>query len=96
MGKTIAPPSVTVNIRMQSHIRDMIDKAARARGKSRSDFLVEAAQQAAQATSLDQIHFKLTSAQWKKFNAALDAHPRKSKGIRNLVHTRSPWENSSC
>lgn len=92
MGKTIAPPSVTVNIRMQSHIRDMIDKAARAKGKSRSDFLVEAAQQAAQDTSFDQIHFKLTSAQWKKFNAVLDAPLRKNKGLRKLMQTKSPWE----
>jgi hypothetical protein len=41
--------SATVNLRLQTSARDLIDRAAAASGKSRTDFMVEASRREAEA-----------------------------------------------
>jgi uncharacterized protein (DUF1778 family) len=46
---------VTLNVRIKSEDRDLIDRAARARGKNRTDFILDATRAAAEETLLDQV-----------------------------------------
>ena len=50
-----------LNMRIQLDLRDLIDRAAEVAGKNRTDFVLDAARQAAQTTLLDQAHVQLTS-----------------------------------
>ena len=43
-----------VNLRIREDVRNIIDRAASLRGKSRSDFMIDAAYRAAEDTLLDQ------------------------------------------
>ncbi len=48
-----------INLRARPEQRDLIDQAARLLGKNRSDFMLEAACDRAQAVMLDQVFFSL-------------------------------------
>ena len=62
-----APPSAAssesttraVNLRVREEIRDLIDQAAKIQGRSRSDFMIDAARRAAEETLLDQTLFPI-------------------------------------
>ncbi len=49
--------AAAINLRALPEQRDLIDHAATLLGKNRSDFMLEAACERAQAIVLDQVHF---------------------------------------
>jgi uncharacterized protein (DUF1778 family) len=53
--------------------RGLIDQAASLLGKSRSDFMLEAACERARSVLLDQVFFRLDAARFRQFTALLDA-----------------------
>lgn len=64
-----------VNIRIREDVRALIDRAAHAQGKSRSDFMVDAARRAAEDALLDQTLFKVNEADYNRFLELLDTPP---------------------
>ena len=64
-----------INLRALPEQRDLIDQAASLLGKNRSDFMLEAACERAQAVLLDQVFFSLDADRFRQFNALLDAPP---------------------
>lgn len=82
----------SINIRISNHDRDIIDRAAEAAGKSRSEFMLEAARTAATDALLDQTHFFLAPADFERFRAALDEPPAANEGLRDLMRRPAPWE----
>ncbi len=84
-----------INLRALPEQRDLIDQAAKLLGKNRSDFMLEAACERAQAVVLDQVYFKLDSEKFKQFTAALDAPPAPDPGLERLLHVKAPWDASS-
>ena len=87
-----ASRDVTINLRANRKQRAVIDRAAEALGKNRSDFMLEAACREAEAVLLDQCYFQLDEKQFKKFAAALDKSPVENVRLRKLLATRAPWE----
>jgi uncharacterized protein (DUF1778 family) len=83
---------VTINIRTQSQQRDLIDRAAAAVGKNRSDFMLEAAYREAVAVLLDRRLFLLDDEKFSEFMALLDAPPSTNENLRQLLTTSSPWD----
>ena len=83
---------VTINIRAQQRQRELIDQAAESIGKSRSDFMLEAACQRAEDILLDRRVFILSDAQWQTFLAALDAPAQPNERLKNLLITPAPWD----
>lgn len=81
-----------INIRTSDRQRSLIDQAAAAQGKSRSDFMLEAAQQAAVDTLLNQTLFQVDEKTFKRFTSALDAPPKANAKLRKLMQSKSPWE----
>ena len=83
---------VTINIRAHSQQRDLIDCAAAAVGKNRSDFMLETAYREAVAILLDRRLFLLDDETFSEFMALLDAPPSTNENLRQLLTTSSPWD----
>jgi uncharacterized protein (DUF1778 family) len=84
--------SETFNIRVQPASRELIDRAAKAVGKNRSEFIIAAAHREAQAVLLDQRLFTLEGAAFEEFQQALRKPPRKNKKLQRLLKTPAPWD----
>jgi|SRR6516162_51697 uncharacterized protein (DUF1778 family) len=82
-----------INIRISAADRNVIDRAAKAAGKSRSEFMLEAARRAAQETLLDTTFFAVDRMTFRRFKAMLDAPARPNERLRALMRRRAPWEN---
>lgn len=80
-----------INLRALPEQRDLIDHAARMLGKTRSDFMLEAACDRAQAVVLDQVFFSLDTDKFKLFTTLLDAPPGPNAGIERLMAVKAPW-----
>lgn len=79
-----------VNLRVREDVRSLIDRAARAQGRSRSDFMIEAARRAAEEALLDQTLVQVDKATYDRFVAALD-RPPSGEGFDRLMAAPKPW-----
>ena len=82
----------TISLRIPPAARDLIDRAAKATGRTRTDFMLEAARRAAEEALLDQRFFYLDAAEYAAFERALDTPPRKLPELRKLLAEPAPWE----
>ncbi len=80
-----------INLRALPEQRDLIDQAASLLGKNRSDFMLEAACERAQAVVLDQVFFSLDADKFRQFTALLDAPPGPNPGLERLLAVKAPW-----
>lgn len=89
-------PSATttgaINIRVRDDDRALIAQGATLVGKSRSEFMLEAARHAATEVILDRTLFRMQPALFTKFVAMLDAKPQPNERLRKLMQTKVPWE----
>ena len=77
---------------MSTQRRELIDRAAKATGKTRTEFILESATRAAEEALLDRRVFHLDAAQYEAFELALDAPPRPTAELRALLAKQPPWE----
>ena len=84
--------AVTISIRAKAGQRDLIDQAADRLGRSRSDFMLEAACRQAEDVLLDQTYFALDAEKMAAFQAMLDNPPAPSDRLRRLLNAPAPWE----
>jgi uncharacterized protein (DUF1778 family) len=84
--------SPTLSLRVPVQRRELIDRAARATGKTRTEFILDSATRAAEEALLDRRVFHLDAAQYQAFEQALDAPPQPSAELRALLARRAPWE----
>jgi uncharacterized protein (DUF1778 family) len=89
---TIEP--VSINIRAKAAQRDLIDQAAERLGRSRSDFMLEAATRRAEDVLLDQTFFALDADAFARFQAMLDAPPQPNERLRRFLNEKSPWDRA--
>ena len=80
-----------INLRALAEQRDLIDRAAQLLGKNRSDFMLEAACDKAQAVLLDQVYFNLDADRFQEFIDLLDAPPTSNPGLERLMAVKAPW-----
>jgi len=81
-----------VNLRVREDIRALIDRAAQAQGKSRSEFMIDAARRAAEDTLLDQTLVRVDQETWDYFVSVLD-NPPSNPGLERLMQAPRPWES---
>lgn len=86
------PRDISINLRANRRQRALIDRAAEALGKNRSDFMLEAACRAADAVLLDRRFFLLDEKTYRRFMAALDKPPADNPRLRRLLAANAPWE----
>ncbi|AND70646.1 hypothetical protein ATSB10_31920 [Dyella thiooxydans] len=88
---TVARPT-TINLRAKAAQRSLIDQAAQVAGKSRTDFMLEAACERAQQVLLERTVFTLDANRFKRFQALLDAPVETGEALRKLLRRQAPWE----
>ena len=84
--------STALSLRISTKDRMLIDRAAEATHKSRTEFLLDSARAAATDALLDRNLFVLTHEEFKKFEKALKAAPRTSDIAKELKKRPSPWK----
>jgi len=87
-----SPRSDNINIRVSSETLGLIDRAARATGKTRTDFILDTVRQVAEDTVLDQRLFVLDQQQWDELSRMLDAPPQPNDKLAALLNRRPAWE----
>lgn len=81
-----------INIRVSRSQKALIDRGAESLGRSRSEFMLEAACRAAESTLLDRCYFQLEEAEFRRFTAMLDKPPAANPRLARLLRTKAPWE----
>ena len=81
----------TLNIRIKPEERNLIDRAARMRGKNRTDFILDAARLAAEEALLDQVIITASAEAYAQFLAKLDMSPNPNERLRKTMQTPDPW-----
>ena len=84
--------NAAINIRAHPRQRNLIDRAAELQHKNRSDFMLEAACQAAENILLDQRIFSLSVEKFEQFNKILDKPVVENTEVHALLNSKSPWE----
>jgi uncharacterized protein (DUF1778 family) len=82
----------TLNIRISGEERGLIDRAAKARGKNRTDFILEAARRAAEDALLDQALISVDPEAYADFLKRLDAPATPNERLRRTMQARVPWK----
>lgn len=88
---TKATPRETLNLRIPAAERGLIDRAALASGKTRTDFILGAARRAAEEALLDRTVLFVNSTAYAQFLARLDKPPRPNTRLRRTMQAASPW-----
>lgn len=81
-----------LNMRVLPETRSLIDCAAELMGKNRTDFVVDAARQAAQNALLDRAAILINDKAYAAFVALLDAPPQPNDRLRKSLQTPAPWD----
>jgi uncharacterized protein (DUF1778 family) len=81
-----------INLRVSRGQKTLIDRAARALGRNRSDFMLETACREAESVLLDRRYFALPDEEFKRFTAMLDKPPASNPRLARLLRTRAPWD----
>lgn len=89
---TVKTPRETLNIRIRPEERGLIDRAAQAQGKTRTDFILEAARRAAEDALLDRTVMWVNPEAYAEFLRRLDAPPAPNERLRRTMRAPKPWE----
>lgn len=82
----------TLNMRIKAEDRALFDWAAKAQGKTRTDFILEAARRAAEEALLDRAVIQVDAKAYTEFVARLDAPPSPNERLKRTMQAKSPWE----
>jgi uncharacterized protein (DUF1778 family) len=95
-SQTVQRPAkrAALNIRIKPEVRNLIDRAAKAQGKNRTDFVLEAARTAAQEALLDQTVITVSPQAYVAFVARLDTPPQPNERLRKTMQTPAPWDRT--
>lgn len=82
----------SINLRIEAHTRQLIDDAAAALGKTRTEFMIESARRQAIDVLLDQRLFALDTHRYDAFVEALDNPPAPGPKLRALARRVPAWQ----
>ncbi len=87
-----ATRDVNINLRASQKQRSLIDRAAEALGKNRSDFMLDVSCREAESVLLDRRYFALDAETFEEFTAMLDSPPAANPRLRRLLAGKAPWD----
>ena len=95
-NKTTQPErrSGTINLRVGEVQKEAIDRAAAIQGKSRTEFILDAAYTEATSFLLDRKFFLVDDATFEAFERQVEAapDPLQLKALKALLERPAPWE----
>lgn len=93
-ANTSKTPRDTLNLRIPSAERQLIDRAAQSAGKTRTDFILEAARRAAEDTLLDRALLVVSPEAYDEFLTRLDQPAQPNERLRRTVRGKAPWKTA--
>ena len=88
------PRRDTLNLRIPAAERNLIDRAAASTGKTRTDFILEAARRAAEDALLDRALTVVSPEAYAKFLERLDQPVQPNERLQNAMCAKAPWERA--
>lgn len=83
----------SLNLRVPPEARDLIDQAARALGKNRTELILEASCRAAEEALLDRALLRVEETAFAAFQARLDRPAAPNERLRKTMQAAAPWEH---
>jgi uncharacterized protein (DUF1778 family) len=90
----LEPRRDTLNLRIPATERNLIDRAAQAAGKTRTDFILEAARRAAEETLLDRALMVVSPEAYAEFLKRLDHPAQPNDRLRRTMQAKAPWKTA--
>ena len=84
----------TLNIRIQPEERNLIDRAAKVRGKNRTDFILDAVRSAAEEALYNQTIILTGHEAYEKFLTLLEMQPSPNARLLKTMQTPAPWDKA--
>jgi uncharacterized protein (DUF1778 family) len=81
-----------INLRVSRRQKTLIDSAAGALGRNRSDFMLDVVCREAESVLLDQCYFNLGEEAFQRFTAMLDNPPAENPKLARLLQRKPVWE----
>jgi uncharacterized protein (DUF1778 family) len=91
---TTKPRRDTLNLRVPAAERNLIDRAAQAAGKTRTDFILDAARRAAEEELLDRALMVVSPGAYADFLKRLDQPPQPNEQLRRTMRAKAPWKTA--
>ena len=91
---TAKTPRDTLNLRIPPAERNLIDRAAEAAGKTRTDFILEAARRAAEETLLDRALMVVSPEAYGEFLKRLERPAQPNERLRQTMQGKTPWKKT--
>lgn len=86
------PKSDQINLRVTEFQRNLVDQAAKVRGKNRTEFIVDAAVREAHSALSEQSTIFVNEETFAEFERLLNAPVPSTGALRELFTTKAPWE----
>ncbi len=87
-----ATPRLSWNLRVSAGDQDLIDRAVRASGLTRTDFVLQAARAAAQNLLVEQTWSVLEPQAFETFRRQLDAPANPNERLQRTMAASRPWQ----
>jgi uncharacterized protein (DUF1778 family) len=87
----VAQTRGSINLRIETNTRQLIDDAAAILGKTRTEFVIDSARRQAIDVLLDQRFFALSGERYDDFARALDNPPAPGPRLRSLLRRVPAW-----
>lgn len=84
----------TLNLRIPPAERNLIDRAAESAGKTRTDFILEAARRAAEEVLLDRALMVVSPEAYAEFLKRLDRPAQPNERLRRTMQSKAPWKTA--
>jgi len=84
----------TLNLRIPPAERNLIDRAAQSTGKTRTDFILEAARRAAEEALLDRALVMVSPEAYLDFLKRLDRPAQLDVRLRRTMRSKAPWQTA--
>ncbi len=91
--RTASEPKGSINLRIETATRQLIDEAAAILGKTRTEFMVDSARRQAINVLLDQRLFVLGADRYDAFLNALDSPPAPGPKLQALLRRTPAWRD---
>ena len=85
------PRRHTLNLRIPAVERDLIDRAAASAGKTRTDFILEAAHRAAEEVLLDRALMVVSPEAYAESLRRVDQPAQPNQLLQRTMRTEAPW-----
>ena len=87
------PKRETLNLRIKPDDRSLMDRAAAAQGKNRTEFVLDAVRRAANEALMDRTLLNVSTADYARYLEMFDATPKPNGRLVRTMRTAAPWDD---